>query len=446
MSVWHTYLPGQSVYDPAEASEGSIDPLGLALAAGRLAEVLVPGFTERTRRPRFLVALALGAHLLDRQVGGSYSDHPEGPAYLAFERLLLESFAHAGDRDDPGLLRVPGIQKARDAHEAGARLVSALYLKNPAAVGLWIAYKALAVATQVIDEDGHLLENGHDLLVAWEQGTGSPGRVTGPRDTTTSFFSEMGAALAPLLGEAGSPGKPRKTWEHLHEGLHPSRASGPEKLVLRRLVRDLDDRRRAVFERIEASWGHGEEILGIDEATVLTGLAEADEPLGDRAKTIRAYEVLAGQVTSAFRCLLYVGGRRGDGRVDVGAVLADGDVGPSFKAAPRRIRTALERLRPRLAESEIAALPESKFPWLESGALESPESLLAALVARHLATQMKKPPDGKRPWFEVDGASLSVRANYVAEQPPPPEGLLHVHPYRTTAVRSSIVDLLDRRR
>jgi len=46
--------------DPAETSEGSIDPLGLYSIADALVTRLVPGVRERQKHPRFLTAIAVG--------------------------------------------------------------------------------------------------------------------------------------------------------------------------------------------------------------------------------------------------------------------------------------------------------------------------------------------------------------------------------------------------
>jgi hypothetical protein len=45
-----SYLPRVSLFDPAEASEGSIDPLGLAQFATTLADGLVPELSHHPMR------------------------------------------------------------------------------------------------------------------------------------------------------------------------------------------------------------------------------------------------------------------------------------------------------------------------------------------------------------------------------------------------------------
>ena len=54
-------LPELSEADPQLAGEGTLDPVGLAPIADRLAELLVPGVRSRMQRIRFLTAAAVGA-------------------------------------------------------------------------------------------------------------------------------------------------------------------------------------------------------------------------------------------------------------------------------------------------------------------------------------------------------------------------------------------------
>jgi hypothetical protein len=100
-------LPAVTRLDPEVEGEGSIDPLGLAAVADRLAEAIVPGVTSRMSRPRLLTVVALGlvfsSWLPERGKDGT-------PAYIVFEWLALLAFASM--EDQIGLHRVQGILKA----------------------------------------------------------------------------------------------------------------------------------------------------------------------------------------------------------------------------------------------------------------------------------------------------------------------------------------------
>lgn len=54
-------LPQLSAFDPPVAGEGSLDPLGLAALADRLANAMVPDVRARMRHLRFVSATAVGA-------------------------------------------------------------------------------------------------------------------------------------------------------------------------------------------------------------------------------------------------------------------------------------------------------------------------------------------------------------------------------------------------
>lgn len=437
-----TYFPRLSAFDPAEASEGSLDPLGLAQLAGQLADTLVPGYTERSRRPRFLVALALGSRLLDRAkyADGVYGDHPDGPANIAFERLLVEAYARIAPSSDEGLKGVPGIGKARDAAEADVRLSSRLHLVAPGAVGLWVAYKGLARTLHILDDSGHLQENGHELLRAWEQGIGKPGLVTGSGDITANFLGDLDRALQPLLGDGPTGMKPRGAWQLIYECLHPAGMTRPEADVLRRILFEDDARRADVFAKVERNWSSAPDLMELPEHVVLGTLQrDGDAETRKHVEAISAYEDVVVLLTRAFYSVLHVGSKQPDGRVDLAAVLGSEAVGAIFLEAPDRLRTAVER-----AEGLLDAVGEGEsadraLGWLHDGAMESPERLFERLLLRHFETQQRKPPEGKRPWIEGEAEARFVRRRYARKEPP--EDYVTFHPYRTAPVRRTLADL-----
>ncbi|MEQ1893894.1 MAG: hypothetical protein ABL998_15240 [Planctomycetota bacterium] len=436
MGTFPPFLPRLSLYDPAESSEGSIDPLGLAQLATNLADRLVPGFTERSRRPRFLVALAVGSRLLERAEypGGTYGDHQDGPANIAFERLLLEAFAHCERPDERELVGTPGIGKAREARRSGIRLSSGRYLVAPGAVGLWVAYKRLAQELGILDENGHLLEGGYELLRAWEQGCRRPGILTG-RDT--SFAEKLDAALRPLLGERDGGRQPVQVWKELHAMLRPKGLTRSEGRVLRRLLFEGNPDRRLVFEALEGQRGDPR-LLEKEEVSVLRSLQRTGRgAMVSSVRAILAYEAVAVILLRAFDCIRFAASRRTDGRVDAVGISTDEEVGGDFSAVPEDLRSALARALPLLAatgeDSRIA------LEWLTGDSLDSSSALFEAMLQRHFEIQRSKPPDGKRPWIEGDGGGYFVRTRYVLEEAPSKASI--VHPYRTRSVRYTLKDL-----
>lgn len=433
-----TYLPRRSVYDPPESSEGSLDPLGLALLGGRLAERLVPGMTERTRRPRFLTALAVGAAVLQRNGEGVYRDTPQGQAQIAWERLLGEAYAWKGAASDRGLLGIPGIQKARTARDADVRLLSHLYLKSPGAVGLWVAYKGLAEATHVLDESGNLLEAGFELLDAWERGIGEKGLLTGLGGGGSDLADKLDEALRPLFGERSSQWKPQQVWTLIHEHLHPSRMTEPEMHVLSRLLRDSNPGRGSMFAHVEERWRKSTDLLDLPERQILERIPVARAALHECAQTVMRYEALAGQLTAAFECILRAGADFGDGRVDAKRVLSVEGVGATFAGSPARIEAAVDAARTSVETAVDPELARTTLDWVDADLVASPEGLFEGLLLRHRATQLRKPPAGKLPWVEGSSGAWFVRVAYMQKAAPPARGHDWVHPYRTYSVRSCL--------
>ena len=85
-------LPHLSSYDPGLAGEGSLDPLGLASIADKLAEEVLPSVTARMSRIRFLTATAVATRVTEPFSDELASDGVT-PPYLAFEWLLVEALA-----------------------------------------------------------------------------------------------------------------------------------------------------------------------------------------------------------------------------------------------------------------------------------------------------------------------------------------------------------------
>src|SRR5687768_363035 len=137
--------PFLSEADPEQSGEGSLDPLGLASLADRLAEEIAPGMTARMSRIRFLTAIAVGAVATERLSDAVAADGVS-PAYLAFEWHLVEAVGRDRYLPAEATLGVPGISKARSAVARGVHLDPASYLKTPKVFGFTGIYKRLARA------------------------------------------------------------------------------------------------------------------------------------------------------------------------------------------------------------------------------------------------------------------------------------------------------------
>ena len=147
-------LPRFSAYDPGAVGEGSLDPLGLAALADRIADRLAPGVRARMSQPRFVTLSAVGA-LACRRLSDVISTDGKTTFDLSFEWLVVESFARdrrANSRERA--MGIPGILKARRALEAGRRLSSENYLAGPRVFGFTGVYRPFSADARVLDLDG----------------------------------------------------------------------------------------------------------------------------------------------------------------------------------------------------------------------------------------------------------------------------------------------------
>ena len=155
--------PFLSAFDPISEAEGSIDPLGLAGTYDRLADLMLPGITVRMGKPRFLTALAVGAHVCSEFGVDELAADQISPPYLVMEWWVIEAFVRARE-----LLaatgRIPGFQKVQSGQRDGRPISAHAYLKVPSVFGFTGIFRRLARHAQIITRDGALDEAGHLLV------------------------------------------------------------------------------------------------------------------------------------------------------------------------------------------------------------------------------------------------------------------------------------------
>jgi hypothetical protein len=99
-----------------------------------------------------------------------------------------------------------------------------------------------------------------------------------------------------------------------------------------------------------------------------------------------------------------------------------------------RLPEAIAKARLALAESPAAGELEGVVRKFEG--VETAGDLFRALWDHHVEMQRRKPPEGKRPWFEETAdEGLIVRPPYRLDEAVPPQEEF-VHPYRLFAVAS----------
>ena len=131
-------IPFRSQFDPEIQGEGSIDPLGLAALADRLADWIFPGMTARMWRPRFLTAMAATSIIVEPFADAVAKDGTT-PPWLIFEWYYIEPIAKLPDEEIGGQ-RIPGILKAQQAGRDKVSMNPNRYLKTPKVFGFHGVY------------------------------------------------------------------------------------------------------------------------------------------------------------------------------------------------------------------------------------------------------------------------------------------------------------------
>jgi hypothetical protein len=430
-------MPYRTLADPETQGEGSIDPLGLATPADRLADWMLPGMTARMWRPRFLTAMAATSLIVEPFADQLAADGVT-PPWLVLEWLYVEALAAVREGTE-NLRRVPGIDKARRALADDVPMNPDRYLKTPKVFGFHGIYKRLARHVDVVDDDLALGENGYRLLRTWQAEQGLSGfadreLLEGEPARTRKVIRE--AVRAGL--EAGQTTR-RGSWpgaEFFVRHLLPHAAGRKEADLLWRLLVDHAAETRGETFRLmrepavrDAFREHGSERKA-GHALRARGSSE----LRRRLTAIESYEAFCRPLQESWDRLRLLATLRRPSVVRPADMEADERV----RQIASGCRPAIERARDALAESPI----ESDFERLARrfGDVRTGSDLFADLWEHHQEVQRGKPPEGKRPWFEetADGG-LVVRPAYRVEEAPVREE--YVHPYRIASVAAFIDDL-----
>jgi hypothetical protein len=421
-------LPFLSEADPEQSGEGSLDPLGLASLADRLADEIAPGITARMSRVRFVTAIAVGAVATERLADAVAADGVS-PAYLAFEWHVVEALGRDRHLPTEATFGVPGIAKARSAIARGIHMDAASYLKVPKVFGFTGIYKRLARAIEVIDDQLLLAAGGDRLVRVWEEEQGFSGFADREsRSLGGQLASNLERAVSSALA-ADKVALPLSShlWSKLVRTLRPDGAGPRERAIVWELLTDAD----APMRR--------ELILGIHrldldgpEADVVRALQlDASPDLRARLMAIDAYERVAELLTASFESLRVVSTARGTAPVE-----------PSSLRENRVLERAARELLAALEHAERLLDPLGLGPALAGATaacygITKPIELVEALLLRHERVQEVK---GKRPWFEQTTRGFVVRPLYRTGTSREIDGS-YVHPYRINAIRSFLSDL-----
>jgi hypothetical protein len=432
MTIAGFTLPALSAYDPPVAGEGSLDPMGLAAISDRLADRLVPGLRARMQRMRFVTATAVGALSCETLVDESAADEVSTPA-ICFEWVVLEAFVR---RLKPNEIPsgVPGSQKARNVVNRKQRLSAPTYLKGPKVFGFNGVYKPFSVDAGIVDSS---LEPGvrcAELIRAWEQENDAAGFTDdepGSRGAALrrDIRDEVRSALRTghVATKTGS-----RLFGRLAQTLHPDHAATRERRYLRSLLNKGPHEQRGELAQLLTSIEEAD--VELVESRVLAAIRpQCSVELGAVVDAVVAYEEFARVADAVFRTLCFVSHSQGTRPMTPVDASKHGTVVRGAKELPRLYERAIERM------ARIDAVGPLEQDLGELAIKRSPPELVEVVMLHHEAVQGRKPPNGKRSWFEPLRDGWVVRRPYGS--PYEPEiGASFVHPIRVAALQRFLKD------
>ncbi|UGA43035.1 hypothetical protein HU230_0032900 [Bradyrhizobium quebecense] len=430
--------PFSSEFDPSEEAEGSTDPLGLLPSYERLADRLLPAVTVRMGHPRFVTAIAVGARLLDDWDDDAVAADGITPPWLVWEWFVVEAFVRS--QNSPSARSgVPGIQKVRRALRDQRPVCATAYLKTPNAFGFTGVFRRLAYRVGIITDDGALDDGGYELVSAWATDQGLDGFLDGSGGAGHAFRERLRRAVAQGMDKGHTTYQSGEFWRELASRLDPTAPGRREKTILTERILSRAGDAEMIAHLKDALVGQGG-VSGRDhEASFLRKLArKAPAELQQLLTAIDAYEMFGRVITDAFDGLRYCASSNG------GA-----PVGAQIFSATKSAQSALALLAPSLAR--VRSHP-TLLEWEhdEKGIAQAVDrfdevrttaDLFDAILHHHDQVQSKKPPHGKRAWFERGPhGRVVLRAGYTLPEPPSGKGG-YVHEYRIPTFSGFLSDL-----
>lgn len=428
-------FPLLSDEDKAETSEGGLDPLGLVQVAEALAVRLVPGVRERMTHPRYLTAMAVAMEVCRKFPEETVARDGVSPPWMVFEWIAVEGFVRTASGRDP--FKLPGSEKAATALRERVPLSAARYLKTPNVFGFHGVYRGLARDLDV-DNAGRLGETGYDLLTTWakEQKLGGFTGTAGG-DGARICDQLYSAVKDGLQSGAVARSDGWQYWRFFRERLAPNQAGPREATVLQdALFAGSAGFRGAVLRFLVSNRGRKIFENTQSERSFHTALRHSADPeLSALLDAIASYEMFSRTCQDAFDDVLVEMTRRGGSKVTPRELGRIETVKIASKRVPDVFNELLDRLEP---FRETARFADTFAPLAER---TDAASWAERLLGHHVATQRKKPPFGKSPWFECfdDGGAI-IRPLYRREQSSHRDDS-YLHAYRTASLYTFARDL-----
>jgi hypothetical protein len=156
-----------------------------------------------------------------------------------------------------------------------------------------------------------------------------------------------------------------------------------------------------------------------------------------RLAAVTAYERVSWLLDSAFRQLRLASTKLGTAPMLPSSLSNDPVLTAVVAELPSAVGAACDRLDE--LDTGLLAMFLERLGGFEQH-MAVPD-FVDALLAHHQLNQARKPPKGKRSWFEQLGAGWVVRPLYGLADAPDPDALGHVHPYRLASLQAFMRDL-----
>ncbi len=433
-------VPQLTEEDPEVAGEGSLDPLGLGVLAERLGDQLLPGITNRMRRPRMMTAMVVGALAADGLAESVPAGDGRSTPSICFEWLLLVAFVRrAGAVQHDDLVGVPGPGKVRVALDRGDPVTFGNYLKTPGVFGFTGVLYPLALRRGLLDAARGPGERARDLASVWEREHDFPGFADDERGTKGGTLrgrirAEVERALQSGQCQVSSTSH---LLGDLASSLNPSRPGSGERRLLRSVICDPDDGFVGELARVLRPHPSGTP----DQELLELVRPQASAPLRDRLDAVVAYEAVATRLEAVFTQWQWQSTLAGTSPVGAAAV-GDSSV---VRRAASTLAASIDRARRAIdvVDSGLATAFDGVANSLELAA--GPVELARDVMLRHEQVQAGKPPRGKRPWFEAAGddagGSWILRPTYRLDAEPTGSFEHFNRPYRLASLNNMLQEL-----
>ena len=428
-------LPLLSESDPVASSEGSIDPLGFYAIADSLGVQLIPGVRERMQHPRFLTAIAVSLEVCkDFEEDRVAADKISEP-WQVFEWYAVEGYVRT--ITDPAALQgIPGRDKTTRALRDHVPLSARRYLKNPQVFGFNGVYRPLS-RTLGIETVGRLGESGYELLSTWAEEQDLPGVIGTHQGSGAEIRRLLHSAVHDGLTKGASDRNPGwGGWKFFADHLAPLDIGRNEAKVIAKYLSNRGKGYREPVIKFLTS-AEGREIWKNSESERQFHLAlksKSDAGLKALLDAILTYEEFSRYLQDAFDDCLHHMARKG-GKATPGELARV----PSVQTAAQHTPPLFERLIDLLSPFGESIRFQEVFG--EFGVRCPEEDWPNILLEHHKKVQLRKPPNGKNPWFErFDDGSCILRPQYDRGQGGRHDGE-YVNAYRTTPLWSFAEDL-----